>query len=141
LVAVHFSYGIQAIAAGATEVVGVEVDPGKVGECWRILDHCGIMNAVIQQGRIEDYPFTQYHNVTIMSMIIHHLDNPTQIIQRAAKATSELVLVYRCLKPNTKEPGFRPTIHELDQVVSLKPQAHFELMRTDTQYINLAIYG
>lgn len=136
-----FSYGLQAILAGAMHVTGVDCALNCVQQSRIFIDAFNFTNAKVVQCEIEKYQPVQMYDVVIFSMILHHLKESQDHLKRlSAIAKEKVVVIYRHLSEEESEPGWTPTFDELDDVISRIPLVHKFLLQTKEQYIGLGVY-
>lgn len=138
-----FGYGLRAINLGAKFVTGVDNDPLRIEQAVYLIGEWDYYcEACILEECIEDYQCANdwnTHDIIIFSMVIHWLSEPEKVIKRMWDMTyDKLVFVYRL--PEHTEPGYRPSVDELSQLIGQQPIASEKLMDTDTQQIQLVIY-
>lgn len=135
----EFSYGIQALLAGAKRVIGVDTNGSALADAHK---HAAAHNlsVVTIESKIEDLE-TISADIVIFSMIIHHLEDPEIHIKRFFDAaTDKVVFIYRNEFPGKPENGLHPLPEELDEIVGEEFLFQTTLMHTDKQYIKVSIY-
>jgi len=135
-----FSYGLQALDAGASLVTGIEINEETVERVNKLLRLHHVQNAEILHSSAEAFQSTRNYDVVLFSMVIHWLKDPEKHIKRLAEAaTDKVVFVFR--NPDPPEPGwFEPSFSKLDSIVGGQCISQKLLMDQDKQYISLAIY-
>jgi len=135
-----FSYGIEAIKSGARLVTGIDnTDKMVDGSRW-LLKEYGFGNASVYKEKIEDCQPGEF-DIVIFSMIIHWLeDAPNHIKRLSEKTQDKLVFIYRYPYPWKAEPGFRPSLDQLDRLIGQNHWVSTTLMYTNDQYIQMVIY-
>lgn len=86
----RFAY--EAVRRGATRVVGVESDGGRSALAQRIARLHGDAYEV-RQARVEDLPASERYDVVLLLNVIHHLDDPLQVVRRLAAVCDETLVV------------------------------------------------
>jgi 16S rRNA G966 N2-methylase RsmD len=134
------SFGIQALANGASSVTSIDSSTKRIEETIKNIGERfpGNPGKVIF-ARAEDFNPEQ-HDITVLSMIIHWLEEPEETIRKYVESTRErMVIIYRH-KQQLQESGYIPSQEELDRLIASPPSHHEFLSETPEQNIKMAIY-
>jgi len=137
-----FSYGVDALEEGAEFVTGIDNSSQACEEGRGVIEDNGISDrSNIIETCAEDFKITEEYNISIFSMIMHWMKDTETHVKRIFDATTDQVIfLYRYQQPGGNEPGYRPSVSELNKLVGMKPIHESTLLHTDTQYQKLVIY-
>lgn len=141
-----FSYGISALNDGALWVIGYDNEERKVRDSELAINSWGYGFGLNPKAGVAladiEVAAVKYCDVAILSMIIHWLKKPEETVKHIALRSEEVIIVFR-YPQDFEEPGFYPTLEELDELLkeSHIRMGNTKLSSTKEQNIMLVIYG
>ena len=86
------SFCVEALARGAAEAVGLDVDPDRIAAATEAAEIKGLKPAY-QQGDIEAFEPAQQFDIVVCINVLHHVFDPIAVLHKLGKMTREKLVL------------------------------------------------